>query len=683
MSALPSRVIVMTDAQDILAGLDPEQTAIARAVDGPVVVIAGAGTGKTRALTHRIAYGVATGAMPAQQALALTFTTKAAAEMRSRLASLRVPGVQARTFHSAALRQARYFWPQATHTDFPAVTERSMSMVAEAASQVGVGGDTARLRDLTAEVSWAKSCNVRPETYETVADSAGRLVSGVTASQIADVMAAYERVKHRAGVIDLDDILLATLGLVTQYPSVAEQVRDAYRFLFVDEYQDVSPLQHSLLKAWLGDSDRIVAVGDPAQAIHAFAGADPKFLVGFAREFPTAQTFKLVRNYRSAAAIVDYANALATRSRGMVPAVKLLAQCQGGAPVTQVACDNGENEVSTAVDWLRQRHDGGLAWREMAVLYRVNSQSVPIEAALAEAAIPYTVRGAERFYERAEVRAALAAWRSVASSTPDAPASGLREALSHLGWTESPPDGQGRQRERWESWQALARLIDGFPDDWTAAQAVSEVGRLADEQQAPTADGVVLATLHSAKGLEFDAVAIVGVQEGLLPYTLATTPAQLAEENRLLYVGATRARQWLRISWDGSRRRPSRFLDAPAARQGMRAQPRTKRQLRKCRICGEALLAGADIKLGRHATCPSQYDEALLDALKAWRLQRAHNDDVPAFVVFSDATLMAVTEASPTSRAGLLEISGIGPNKLERFGDELLSVLKQHQGAAN
>ncbi|MCL2652500.1 MAG: ATP-dependent DNA helicase UvrD2 [Propionibacteriaceae bacterium] len=672
----------MADTQDILAGLDPEQTAIAQAVEGPMVVIAGAGTGKTRALTHRIAYGVATGAMVAQQTLALTFTTKAAGEMRSRLASLRVPGVQARTFHSAALRQAKYFWPQATHTEFPAVTERSMPMVAEAASHVGVSGDTARLRDLTAEVSWAKSCNVSPQAYESAAEAAGRLVSGVSATQVADVLAAYERVKHRAGVIDLDDILLATLGLVTQYPAVAEQVHDTYRNLFVDEYQDVSPLQHALLKAWLGDSDQIVAVGDPAQAIHAFAGADPKFLLGFARDFPRAQTFKLVRNYRSSATVVNYANSLAARSHGMVPAVKLLPQRPGGAPVTQLACDSGEHEVTTTITWLREHNKAGLPWHDMAVLYRVNSQSVRFEAALAEASIPYAVRGAERFYERPEVRAALTAWRSVASSAPDGAVSSLRDALMRLGWTPDPPDGQGRQRERWESWQALAQLVDGFPPEWTTIQAVLEIERLADEQQAPTSDGVVLATLHSAKGLEFEAVAIVGVQEGLVPYTLATSPSQLAEENRLLYVGATRARQWLRISWDGSRRRPSRFLDAPAARSGGRSESRPKRQLRKCRVCGEVLLVGADIKLGRHATCPSNYDEALLDDLKAWRLQRSRTDDVPAFVVFSDATLMAVTEAVPTTRAALLEVSGIGPSKLERYGDELLGILRRQSGGA-
>ena len=596
----------MANAQDILTALDPEQAAIAQAVDGPVVVIAGAGTGKTRALTHRIAYGIATGAAAAQQTLALTFTTKAAGEMRHRLAALKVPGVQARTFHSAALRQAKYFWPQATHTEFPAVTGHSMSMVARAVAQVGVAADTARLRDLTAEVSWAKACNISPEAYEQAAEAAGRLVSGVTLGQVADVIEAYERVKHRAGVIDLDDILLATLGLITQYPSVAQQVRDTYRYLFVDEYQDVSPLQHSLLKAWLGERDQIVAVGDAAQSIHSFAGANPKYLLGFAREFPAAQTFQLVRNYRSSATVIDHANALAARSRGMVPAVKLVPQCPAGPAVTKVACDGVEQEVAGTVEWLQARRKDGLDWAEMAVLYRVNSQSAAFEDALSDAGIPFTVRGGERMSERTEERPA-----------------------------DEPPAANG---------------------------------------------GVVLATLHSAKGLEFQAVAIVGVQEGLLPYVLATTPAQVAEEDRLLYVGVTRARQWLRISWDGSRRRPSRFLDEQSSRSGSRPKPREKRRLRKCRVCGEALLVGVDIKLGRHATCPSQYDEALLEALKAWRLQRAHADEVPAFIVFSDATLTAVAEAVPGTRQALMEISGIGPSKLESYGDEVLAIVKEKSG---
>jgi len=662
-----------------MRALDPEQAAIAQAIGGPVVVIAGAGTGKTTALTHRIAFAVASGQADPQQIMALTFTTKAAGEMRARLASLGVKQVQARTFHSAALRQAKFFWPQVMGVPLPPVSDKTMSMVAEAASRCGVYADSARLRDLTGEIGWAKACNVQAEAYAAVSEQAGRVVGGVAPDQVARVMSAYESAKHRAGVIDLDDILLVALGLVTQYPGVAQQVRSAYPHLLVDEYQDVSPVQHSLLKAWLGDGDDIVVVGDPAQSIHAFAGADPRFLLGFTREFPEARRFELVRNYRSSPQVVAYANALAARSRGRVEAVKLKAQGEAGPRVALVRCQDGDHEVRSTLDWLNLRHADGIAWDDMAVLYRVNAQSVPLEAALSEAGVPYTVRGAERFYERAEVKTALAAWRGLAATRPDDPAGALRDALTGLGWTPDPPEGQGRLRERWESWQALAQLIDGFPPGSTAAQAMAEITRLADEQLAPSVPGVVLATLHASKGLEFEAVAIVGVQEGLLPFSLATTDAQVAEENRLLYVGVTRSKRWLRLSWDGSRRRPSRFLDEPGTKDAPPSSPsgrKQERRVRRCRVCDDALLNGVDIKLGRHATCQASYSEQLLDALKAWRLQRSRTDDVPAFVVFSDATLIAIAEAKPSSSKALLAVSGVGPTKLDRYGAEVLSILR-------
>jgi len=662
----------------ILEGLDAEQAAIARAGGGPVVVVAGAGTGKTRALTHRIAYQVASGQVDAQQVLALTFTTKAAGEMRSRLAGLGVRGVQARTFHSAALRQAKYFWPRMTDQPLPPVTDKTLPMVAEAAQRVGVMGDTARLRDLVGEVSWSKVCNVPADRYPAVAPGLGRSVAGVTPEQVAAVLAGYEQTKHRAGVIDMDDILLVALGLMTQYPQVAAQVRDTYRHLLVDEYQDVSPVQHTLLRAWLGDGDDLMVVGDPAQSIHAFAGADVRFLLGFTDEFPEARRFELTTNYRSSAQVVSYANEVAARSRGRVRAVRLRPLSPPGPDVAEVGCADGPSEIAELVDWLTACHDGDLDWEQMAVLYRVNAQSLAVESALGQAGIPYTVRGAERFYDRPEVTAALAAWRGLAAARPDDPGvKSLLDALTGLGWTAEPPEGQGRQRERWESWQALATLLDSLPEGISTAAAVSHVEQLADAQQAPSTPGVVLATLHASKGLEFDAVAIIGVQEGLLPFSLATTDDQLAEENRLLYVGVTRARKLLHLSWDASRRRPSRFLDVtPAPEFKGRARQRPKRQLRTCRVCGKALLVGAEIILGRHTGCPSDFDESLFEALKAWRLQRAREDDVPAFVVFSDATLMAITEAAPSSKPDLLDISGIGETKLERYGDAVLDVIK-------
>jgi len=672
-------MVVVMSVDAILQGLDPDQAAIAQAIGGPVVVIAGAGTGKTRALTHRIAYAVATKQVQATNVLALTFTTKAAGEMRSRLAQLGVQGVQARTFHSAALRQARFFWPRVTDSALPPVTEKTLPMVAEAARRVGVLQDTARLRDLASEIGWAKVCNVRADDYAALAAEAGRSVSGVSPEQVGNVLTTYEQVKHRAGVIDMDDILLVTLGLLTEHPNVAEQVRATYRHLLVDEYQDVSPIQHTLLKAWLGGGDDLLVVGDPAQSIHAFAGANVRFLLGFGSEFPRSRRFELTRNYRSSGAVVAYANALATRSQGRVKAVTLRTNSELGPRVTQVRCADAQTEIESLVDWLKQRHDAGLAWEDIAVLYRINAQSVAVEAALAQVGVPYTVRGAERFYDRPEVKTALAAWRGLAASRPnDSGQANLRDALTGLGWTPQPPEGQGRQRERWESWQALAQMIDNMPPDQTTAQIMREVEKLVDEQHAPSGPGVVLATLHASKGLEFAAVAIIGAQEGLVPFALANTDEQLAEENRLLYVGATRARRWLRVSWDASRRRPSRFLEIQGAPEAKRqSEQKPKRQLRTCRVCGKPMLVGTDIKLGRHIGCPSSYDEALLDSLKAWRLQRSRADEVPAFVVFSDATLIAIAEATPSTPQALLDISGVGPSKLERYSKEVLAIVNR------
>jgi len=464
---------------------------------------------------------------------------------------------------------------------------------------------------------------------------------------------------------------------MTEQPGVAGQVRQAYRHFMVDEYQDVSPVQHALLNAWLGGSDDLMVVGDPAQSIHAFAGANVAYLLGFTDQFPGARRFELTHNYRSSRAVVNYANALAARSQGRVKAVRLNTDAEGGPVVTQMACDDAPSEITALLEWLQARADAGVTWADMAVLYRVNAQSVLIEAALSKAGIPYTVRGAERFYERPEVKAALAAWRGMASSRPnEAAKKSMRDALTGLGWTPAPPEGQGRQRENWESWQALYQMLDSLADDDTTAVAMQTIERQVDEQQAPATPGVVLATLHASKGLEFEAVAIIGVQEGLLPFSLATTPDQLAEENRLLYVGVTRAKHWLYLSWDASRRRPSRFLDAPEAPVAHKpAKPRERRRLRTCRVCGKALLSGADIKLGRHRDCQSNYDEELLQQLKDWRLKRANDDKVPAFVVFSDVTLIAIAEARPATQSALLEVSGVGPAKLERYGKAVLAIV--------
>ncbi|MBK8463046.1 MAG: ATP-dependent DNA helicase UvrD2 [Nigerium sp.] len=686
------------DPQRILDGLDPEQRQVALALEGPVVVLAGAGTGKTRAMTHRIAYGVATGAFDPAAVLALTFTTRAAGELRERLRALGVARVQARTFHSAALRQAQYFWPQAYGSDLPPVADRRIALVADALRRDRLTPDTTLLRDVAGEISWAKVSNVAPGEYAALAPARHREVNGVAPDQVGRVMAHYEAVKAARGVIDVDDILLCTAGMLAEHADIAAQVRRAYRHFVVDEYQDVSPLQQALLDLWRGGTDELCVVGDPAQTIHSFAGAQASFLTGFTARHPDATRIELVRDYRSTPQVVALANAVMV---GHGPSVGLRAQRPSGPEPVFAGAASEASEAGTVAAWLAALHATGVPWPEMAVLYRIHAQSPAFESALTDAGIPFATRGSEGFFERAEVRIALRALAAAGKATPDeAPDAVLRTALAGLGFTTEPPAGQGGARERWESWSALA----GLGDDLVRARPEARVADLlavldarARAQHAPAGQGVTLSSLHAAKGLEWDAVAITGAHEGSLPFALATTPAEVSEERRLFYVGLTRAREHLHVSWSatrsggGQRRSASRFLDglvsvvsassaAPSAASGNRGRLRRGSAMAaSCRVCGRGLTSGAERKLGRHTGCASTYDEATWEALRAWRADEADAASLPAFVVLTDATLMAVAERMPGSLGELSEIAGIGRTKLDRYGEGLLGVLAEHR----
>ncbi len=689
------------DPSEILDALDPEQRRVATALEGPVVVLAGAGTGKTRAMTHRIAYGVATGAFDPRGVLALTFTTRAAGELRARLRALGVHQVQARTFHSAALRQAQYFWPQAYGSALPPVADSVIALVAEAARREGLPAETGLLRDLAQEISWAKVSNVAPADYAGVAPGRNRAVAGRSPAEVARVLARYEAVKQYRGVLDFDDILLCAAALLSGFDDVAHQVRRQYRTFVVDEYQDVSPLQQALLDLWRGGTEEICVVGDPAQTIHSFAGAQASFLTGFTARHPGATMVELVRDYRSTPQVVALANAVL---KGHGPGVELRAmRPDGPAPVFAQAQSEPE-DAAAIVDWLRGLAAAGVPYTEMAVLYRIHAMSPPLEAALSDAGVPFVTRGSEGFYERGEVRTALRALtvavRTQASAgDTDDQAGGVgvrfRAVLAGLGWTPDPPSGAGTIRERWESWSALAALGDDFAaanPDASLAELAAELEARREVQHAPDGQGVTLSTLHAAKGLEWTAVAIMGAQEGTLPFSLATTPEQVAEERRLFYVGITRAREHLRVSWSvtrnggGQRRSPSRFLDglvAVAERPRASSRPGKKGPRSAlsdtCRVCGKHLTSGSERKLKRHLDCPASYDEALFEALKSWRKARADEASAPAFVVFTDATLMAIAEALPADRKALARISGVGPAKLEKYGPGVLDVLSAHR----
>ncbi len=669
----------------LLAALDPEQRQVAEALRGPVRVLAGAGTGKTRAVTHRIAYGVATGVYQPAEVLAVTFTTRAAGEMRSRLRQLGAHGVQARTFHSAALRQLRFFWPHVHGTELPTLTESKLALLAAAARRCRVASDQALLRDLASEVEWAKVSNVHPDDYARVAASRGRAVSGQEPETVARVFSAYEDGKRSQGRMDMEDVLLFTAGLLADDERVAAQVRSQYKRFVVDEFQDVSPLQSALLDLWLGGRDEICVVGDPAQTIYSFAGARADHLTGFPAKFPGTTSVELVRNYRSTPQVVTAANQLlaGTTSRS----VELRAQQPAGPEVSYRGHPDEVAEAAAVAARIQQLGDEGVPWGEIAVLFRINAQSEAHEEALASRGVPYVVRGAARFFDRAEVRQAVTLLRGTARSGQgrDDLVATVRATLSSLGWSADPPAARGKVRDRWESWRALVdqavefagaegATLDGFVDD---------LDRRAAEQHAPVADGVTLTTLHAAKGLEWDAVMLTGLQDGTLPISFAVTPAEIEEERRLLYVGMTRARRTLCLSWSLARnpggrqsRKPSQFLAGllPASERAA-PQPASRRRAVHCRECGKPLSTPAQKKVGRCADCPASYDEALFERLREWRKTRAGEDGVPAFVVFTDATLQLIAEHKPGDEQGLLRISGVGQSKLDRYGEEVLELI--------
>ncbi|MEU4635336.1 ATP-dependent helicase, partial [Micromonospora chalcea] len=552
---------VHSGAERVLAGLDPEQRSAVTAPAGPVCILAGAGTGKTRAVTSRIAYRALTGDIAGRHVLAVTFTARAAAEMRSRLTVLGVQGVQARTFHAAALRQVRYFAPRLlAGRAMPELLDSKVRVVTLAAAKVGLRADRAAARDLAAEIEWAKSSLVEPGEYVVAAAKALR-ETPYEPARVADVFDAYERLKRGNGVIDFEDMLRAAVWGIEEHPDVAEQVRNQYRHFVVDEYQDVNPLQQRLLEAWLGGRDDLTVVGDASQTIYSFTGATSSYLVDFPRLHRGATVVRLVRDYRSTPQVVGLANAVISQARGTEARLRLELHGQrrpGPEPELRIFTDEPA-EANAVAARCRALVAGGTPAREIAVLFRTNAQSEAYEKALSEAGVPYVLQGAERFFERPEVRQAMIALRAATrSASVDTPLpAAVVEGLSAVGWAPDAPPPGGAARERWEALAALVQLAEEYAADAEAEPGLTgfteELARRAAQQHVPTVEGVTLASLHSAKGLEWDAVFLVGLAEGTLPTTYAKTMEQVEEERRLLYVGITRAREWLWLSYATAR----------------------------------------------------------------------------------------------------------------------------------
>ncbi|MBS1905705.1 MAG: ATP-dependent helicase [Actinobacteria bacterium] len=559
-----------------LDGLDERQREAASVLRGPVAVLAGAGTGKTRVITHRIAHGVETGAYTPSRVMAVTFTAKAAGELRGRLRALGVQGVAARTFHAAALSQLGFFWPQLAGGPAPAIVDNKVRLLAQAADMLRLRPDTATLRDLASAIEWRKVSMLSIEE----AARLGRTIGRLDATQVAELSGAYETLKDDRHQLDFEDVLLACAGMLEAEPRVAAAVHEQYRHFTVDEFQDVSPLQHRLLELWLGDRGDLCVVGDASQTIYSFAGADQSYLLDFGRRHPDATVVRLETNYRSDAAVLNVANALMRGRPGaleLVPTV--VAEPPPGAPdpAEVVAFDDDADEARGVARAIAARIASGVPPEQIAVLYRAHSQSGALLQALAAAGVAATVLGGKRFFDLPEVRQAVQALRAAAVAPQQHSFLGaVRDVLRGLGYTDEPPAAGGALRDAWEARHAVLHLAEDAPVGTTMRLFADDLFARAKDQHDPVLRTVTLSTLHAAKGLEWPHVYLIGCSEGLLPISYATGFEQVDEERRLAYVGVTRAARTLTMTWsrdaDRAGRRPSRFL-AEIGRGNLREIP--------------------------------------------------------------------------------------------------------------
>jgi DNA helicase II / ATP-dependent DNA helicase PcrA len=614
----------------IFADLNPEQRRAVEAVRGPVCILAGAGSGKTTTITRRIANQVASGAFPASAILAVTFTDKASTEMRSRLEALGIAGVRACTFHSAALSQLRYF-----SSDEPG------RILASKALMLRHIGNTLprpyRFRpagDLATEIEWAKNRRLTPAAYPRALDGHE---PPIPRDLMTRVFREYERRKADGGWVDFEDLLELAIRLFDDDPNAIAEVRDRYRSFTVDEYQDVNLLQQTLLERWLGDRDELCAVGDDYQSIYAFTGATPEYLLRMPERFPNATVVRLEANYRSSPEVLGLANRLVPRLGGAEKVLRT-ARAGGPEPVTRGLPDS-EGEAAFLVERVRSLHaDDGVPYEEMALLIRTNARSADFEEALADAEIPFQ---GSALLARDGARQLLKGLRRASDSKL---AAQVRRTALEQGWLENPPDRLGeREVTRQQDLSRLVRLAEQFDD---GTKTVPEYVAYLEERFGPGGEnrGVHLLTLHRAKGLEFDAVFLPRLEERELPWKLAKSPSELDEERRLFYVGMTRARRHLVITWAG---KPSRFLEE----LGVATRP-----VRPPKPAVEDLPPAFGL-------------------LRKWRLERAKADGVPAYVVFHDSTLAEIARQAPQSLTELAGIAGVGPAKLDRYGQEVLAEL--------
>jgi DNA helicase-2/ATP-dependent DNA helicase PcrA len=635
------------DAEQILEGLNEEQRQAARATRGPVAILAGAGTGKTTTITHRVAYQVAIDAFPASQILAVTFTEKAAGELKSRLAGLGVDGVDARTFHSAALSHLHRLWEPHSGQPVPAVLDHKAPLISSLANALPPPHKFLPRRELAGEIEWAKNRMVTPEDYLAELERSGH-EPPIPAELMLRVYDGYERRKRSNGKFDFEDMLGLAVQMFDTYPAAAEAVRTRFHAFTVDEYQDVNPLQAALLDLWLGEREDLCVVGDDYQTIYSFTGASPDHLLGFMDRFPSATVVRLERNYRSTPEILGFANELAAHLGGFRKTLE--ATVESGPPVIARPIHDVEEEVASVVQAVDKLRAEGVALEEMAVLYRINARSEAFEEAFAAEGIPYQVRDGA-FLRRPGPKAVLHQLKRPPAGSVAEVVNGVTDALGFDPEIEPDAAEEVTRQADLARLRAIAEEFEQARDDGDVAAFVEELGRRFSTEH--SGRGVNLLTYHRAKGLEFDAVFLPRLLDGELPFRSGRAQTEPDEERRLLYVGITRARTYLFLTWaTDAKTKPSPFLDELGVRT-----PSAPRRPSSARI--RLPKAGGPV----------------LERLKAWRKSRAKADGVPAYVIFHDKTLEEIAELLPKDWADLASISGVGPTKLERYGDEVLAVV--------
>lgn len=592
----PAPTLSNAMAGRLLAGCDPQQRLAITSEARPLCVLAAAGSGKTRVLTCRIAWRVNESTATARYVLALTFTRKAASEMRARLANLGLPEpANVGTFHAMALSELRRLAAERGRP-VPVVVASKAKLLATAAG-TKAGHDRAVLAELAQEIEWAQAQCLTPRDYEKALGRAGRQ-GQLDPTVVTEVWRRYEREKQRRGVLDFDDLLLQCAREIETDPDFAASARWRFRHVFVDEYQDVNPAQVRLLEAWLGDNDDLCVVGDPDQAIYAWNGSDPRALVDFPERHPSCDVVRLGVNYRSSDAVLAVASsvlradAIAPGGRagpgpraetGTTAALAGVSACQHPSVRTHpvVAYETDADEALGVVTALRRARSPGAPWSSLAILGRTNAQLLLFERELQSAGVPFRSGGGRTFLTRPTVRHALERLNSANQS-------GFRAWIDDL-------NTEGREPLPAEDDRSYLEASDG--DEVPSARDDDELAELAElaleylrsdprasgdgfvtwleaslrsDPPRQTGDAVDLMTFHRVKGLEWRVVFLTGLEDGLVPIAHARSTDAIAEERRLLYVACTRAMDDLRCSWARERsfggrrsaRKPSPYLAA-------------------------------------------------------------------------------------------------------------------------